>query len=202
MKYKKLNCIMVILAVGLLAGCGTTKVTRVNTDSMIDLSGQWNDYDAMQTSKEMLDDALKSNWLENFIVAKGRKPVIIVGHVANRSHEHINAQVITKYLEHDLLNSGKVTFVASSFERDQLRGEREDQQAGYTDPASMIQMGKEKGADVLLLGSINSIQDQVKGKYVILYQVNLEIIDLTDNTKLWIGQKSIKKKVENSKLKL
>lgn len=193
-------CTAVLISV-FLAGCAT-KVTRVSVDEMIDLSGQWNDYDAMQTAQAMVDDALKARWLQDMAAKKGRNPVVIVGHVSNRSHEHINTGVITKYLERELLDSGKVIFVASSIERDQLRTEREDQQKGFTDPNTIAVIGREKGADVMLIGSINSVQDAIKGKYVILYQVNLEIIDLTDNTKLWIGQKSIKKKVENSKLKI
>ena len=54
----------------------------------------------------------------------------------------------------------------------------------------------------MLKGSINSIKDEIKGKYVILYQVNLELIDLTNNQKVWIGEKEIKKFVKRSKFSL
>ena len=54
---------------------------------------------------------------------------------------------------------------------------------------------EETGADFMLQGSINSVKDEISGKYVILYQVNLELVDLTTNEKAWIGQKEIKKVV-------
>jgi hypothetical protein len=38
----------------------------------------------------------------------------------------------------------------------------------------------------------------IRGKYVILYQVNLELINLTNNQKVWIGQKEIKKVVSRA----
>ena len=51
----------------------------------------------------------------------------------------------------------------------------------------------------MLQGSINTIKDEIKGKYVILYQVNLELIELESNLKAWIGQKEIKKYVKRSR---
>jgi CRISPR/Cas system-associated protein Cas7 (RAMP superfamily) len=62
--------------------------------------------------------------------------------------------------------------------------------------------GKETGADFIVLGSINSVKDEVSGRYVILYQVNLELVDIETNQKVWIGQKNIKKSVKRSKYSL
>ncbi len=98
-----------------------------------------------------------------------------------------------------MLNSGKVVFVASPEERESIREERDDMQQGYTDPDSMIAIGKERGADLMLLGSLNSVKDEVRNKFVMFYQVNLELIDLTTNEKVWIGQKEIKKSVKKGK---
>ena len=181
-----------------MTGCASTKVTRVEPSAPIDLSGNWNDFDAQLASRELIKDALSKGWVDRFLGSHSRNLVVIVGHVANRSMEHINTQVITKELEKELLNSGKVTFVASSTEREDVRGERDDQQKGWTDPATIKQIGKERGADFMLLGSINSVTDEVKGKSARFYQVNLEMVDLLTNEKVWLGQKEIKKKVERS----
>lgn len=183
-----------ITAVFFLGGC-VTKVERVEVDKKIDLSGEWNDYDASLVSEEMIKDCLQNVWLTDFLKAYGRNPAVIVGHITNRSDEHINSYVFTKDLEKALMNSGKVIFVASSEEREPVRAEREDQQRGYTDPATIKEIGKERGADFMLIGSMNSIKDEVKGKYAVLYQVDLELINITTNDKAWIGQKEIKKLV-------
>ncbi len=185
-----------------LGGCTTTKVTRVSEKEKIDISGGWNDYDAMLVAEEMIEDSLNRPWLGNFTDNIGRMPIVLVGHISNKSHEHIDAGTFVKYLEREMLNSGKIIFVASSQEREALRAEREDQQAGHTAKETMAQLGREKGADFMMIGSIHSIKDELKGKYVILYQINLELINLTSNEKVWIGQKQIKKKVEQKQFSL
>ena len=184
-------------------GCSSTKITRVDREQKIDLSGSFNDYDAMLIAKDMVKDCLEKPWLSNFMAGhNGKIPAVIVGYVSNRSYEHINSQIFTKSLERELLNSGKVLFVASPEEREQIREERSDQQQGNTLPETIKKIGKERGADLLLIGSINALKDEVKGRYAILYQVNLELIDLESNDKMWIGQKEIKKLVEQKKFSL
>ena len=193
-----------VVALGFLGGCARQpKVTRTPVKRMIDLSGRWNDSDSQMVSKEMINDCLERTWLERFNEKNSRKPVVIVAAVTNRSSEHINAQVFIKDLERTLLNSGRITFVANRQERQDIRDERNDQQtAGETNPDTINPKGQETGADFMLQGSINSVKDEIKGKYVILYQVNLELIDLTNNQKVWIGQKDIKKLVKRAQYSL
>lgn len=194
--------ILMILAVVCLQGCSSTKVTRVDIEDQIDLSGYWNDSDARMVSQDMVAECLGQNWIQLFIERNNRRPVVIIGQVANNTHEHINPEIFTKHLEREVLNSGLATFVASAEERTQVRLERDDQQKGLTDPETVKRIGKEKGADVMLIGSMNTVKDEVKGKFVILYQVNLEMIDIQTNEKYWIGQTEVKKMVKHSKLSL
>ncbi len=185
-----------------LTGCATTKVERVDVSERVDISGKWNDYDSFLTSKEMIDDCVGSPWWKLFYKKNLRNPIIIVGHVLNKTHEHIKSDVFVKYLERSLLNTGEVDIVASAEERMQVRRERSEQQEGFTDPETIKQMGKEQGADFMLIGSVHTIKDEAKGKYVILYQVNLELVDLETNKKVWIGTKQIKKIVKNARYSL
>jgi len=55
----------------------------------------------------------------------------------------------------------------------------------------------EKGADYIMQGTLNSIVDQYGKSKVTYYQVDLELIDLETNEKAWIGDKKIKKLIEN-----
>ena len=82
----------VILSSLLVAGCGT-KVTRIDVDETVDLSGAWNDTDSRLVAEEMIADALSQPWTLNFASQSGRAPVVIVGTVRNFSHEHINMSV-------------------------------------------------------------------------------------------------------------
>lgn len=184
-----------------LFSCSSTpKVTRVDENEVIDLSGNWNDTDSQLVSQEMINDSVSKPWYDSFLKVKQKNPVIIVGTVLNKSDEHINTETFTKDLEIALLNSGKATFVAARDQRDEVRAERLDQ-ADFSDPATVKKFGKEKGADFMLKGQINTITDSVKNKSVKYYQVELELINIETNEKVWIGQKKIKKFVGKSKYK-
>ena len=174
------------------------KVSRIETNTVTDLSGYWNDTDSRLTAETMIQDLLSRPWLDEYQAAAGQKPIMIVGQVRNKSSEHINTDVFTKDIERELVNSGKVTFVATSTEREQLRDERLDQQY-FSSPETMKAWANETGADHMLLGSINSIVDSVEGQKVVYYQVNLELINIEKNIKVWIGEKKIKKLIEQDK---
>lgn len=194
-----MSCLL-CLSVVLFSCSSTPKVTRVAEDEQIDLSGNWNDTDSKLVADEMIADSVARPWMENFIKEKQNKPRIIVGTVLNKSDEHINTETFTKDLEISLLNTGKATFVADKTQRDEVRSERMDQ-ADFSDPATVKKFGKEIGADFMLKGQINTITDSVKNTTLKYYQVELELIDIETNEKVWIGQKKIKKVVGKSKYK-
>lgn len=182
----------IISAAGLMFGCSSIKVKRMEIGKTVDLSGKWNDTDSRLVSEEMIKDCLARPWLNDFNIKQGKTPVVIIGTVMNRTDEHIDSRLFTSDLEKNLINSAKVKFVAAKQERQEIRDERQDQQI-FSSKETAKPFGKETGADFMVQGSINSVKDEIEGKYVILYQVNLELIDLATNEKAWIGQKQIKK---------
>lgn len=182
-----------------LAGCGhELKVTRVDAGVVTDLSGRWNDTDSRMVAEAMVKEALQYPWLNNFSQAKGRQPVVVVGTVLNSSHEHISVQTFITDLERELTNSQKVTFVAGKGERDEIRTERKEQ-AVYASEETQKAPGKEIGADYMMKGTIATILDEADGTKAVFYQVDLHMIDLENNTKVWYGQKKIKKVVEKKR---
>ncbi|MFZ3090919.1 MAG: penicillin-binding protein activator LpoB [Nitrospirota bacterium] len=181
-----------------IVSCAGPKVSRVGTDTVTDLSGRWNDTDSRLVAEEMVKDALSRPWIDNHSKKYAKQPTVIVGTVLNRSHEHINVQTFTKDLERELTNSGRVQFVAAKGEREEIREERVDQ-AQHSSDETAKGPGKEIGADYMLKGTINTILDEAKGTKVIFYQVDLELIDMGKNIKVWFGQKKIKKVIERNR---
>jgi hypothetical protein len=135
------------------------------------------------------------------MLAQKAKPRVIVGSIANKSHEHINTDPFVNDLSRELTNSGKVVFVASRDQRDEIRDERLDQ-AQNANAATAKSPGNESGADFMLKGSINTIIDEAGKQAVKYYQVDLELINVSTNEKSWIGQKKIKKLVTRKKTRL
>lgn len=182
-----------------LSGCGhEVKVTRVDTGVVTDLSGRWNDTDSRMVAEAMVKEALQYPWLGNFEKANQRQPVVVVGTVLNTSHEHISVQTFITDLERELTNSQKVTFVAGKGERDEVRSERKEQ-AIYAREETQKAPGKEIGADFMMKGAIATILDEAEGTKAVFYQVDLQMIDLENNAKVWYGQKKIKKVVERKR---
>ena len=186
--------ILVLLALVVAIGCGQRKVTRLETDTVTDLSGKWNDTDSRLVAEEMISDCLTRVWLTDFAAAEGRKPVVTVGTIRNRSSEHINTETFSKDFERELINSGKVKFVASREQRGEIRDERMDQQE-FASLETAKRLARETGADYLLFGGINTIEDQLGGTRIMYYQTDLELINIETNEKAWIGTKKIKKEI-------
>jgi uncharacterized protein (TIGR02722 family) len=182
-----------------LSGCGhETKVTRVDAGVVTDLSGRWNDTDSRMVAETMVKESLEYPWLGNFTQSKRRQPVVVVGTILNSSHEHISVQTFVTDLERELTNSQKVTFVAGKGERDELRTERKEQ-AMYSREDTQKAPGKEIGADYMMKGTISTILDELDGTKAVFYQVDLQMVDLESNAKVWYGQKKIKKVIEKKR---
>ena len=179
-------------------GCSQQKtVTRIDPSTNTDLSGVWNDTDSRLVANEMIDNILSERWLSDYKEAKKKNPTVIVGNIRNRSSEHIQTITFIKDLEKALINSGKVDFVANKEEREEVRDERQDQQDNASDE-TLKKFRQETGADFLLRGDITTITDQEGGEKVTFYQVNLELINIETNKKVWIGDKKIKKFISRS----
>ena len=182
-----------------LAACGGTKVTRMDASDVKDLSGRWNDTDSRLVAEEMIHDCLSRPWIDNARTEKGKAPVVIVGSVRNQSHEHISTDTFVEDLQRELINSNKVQFVASKNERGDVRDERLDQDTNASEETRKAH-GKESGADFMLSGAINTIEDSEGGKAVMYYQTNLKLLNMQTNQIAWNGQKKIKKLISRSKV--
>ena len=191
-----------LICAGLAVACAsTTRVERVPVERPIDLSGYWNDTDSRLVAEEMIRDANQRSWSRDFARKHGKKPTVIVGEIRNLSHEHLNTRTFVADLEREWVNSGAVRLVAAPEQRDAIREERSDQ-ARFSSLETAKSMGRELGADFILVGQIDSILDSAGGQTVRFYPVELELIDIETNEKVWIGQKKLKKVVSRSRFKL
>lgn len=197
MQLKRLTFALAIAAFTVFISSCARQVTRVSPDQAIDISGNWNNTDSRMVADEMTKTILGSSWLGDHLEKQaGKKPVVIVGMVQNKSHEHIDAETFVKDVEKSFLQSQRVRLVQGGKKREELRAEKADQQDNAT-LSTMKKFGLENGADYILQGSINSIVDSHKRQKVVYYQVNLELTDIQTNEVVWIGEKKIAKYVKN-----
>ena len=202
MKISKIVVIGLLIILLMLTGCASTTrtVKRISTDEVEDLSGNWNSYDSKQVAEQMIKDLMYRPWLQDFVLEEDRKPVVVVGTIRNLSSEHIQSDIFIKDIERELINSGKIKFVAGIKERDDVREERMEQQS-YASDETAKRLAAESGADFMLQGGIKSNTDTSGGKEVKFYQVDLELINVESNEKVWIGSKEFTKEVQKNKVK-
>ena len=202
-----------VFLIVVIAGCTAVRVTRTSTNQITDLSGRWNDTDSRLVAEKMLKEITHAPWLAQFqqthrtkeqsllldknddeqvVLYREQRPVLIVGTVLNKSHEHIEADVFIKDLERSLIQEGEVRIVTNSIFREKLRNERVGQ-TSFVSPETQKQLGRELGADYMLFGTIHTIVDTEGDNKVVYYQVNLELADLETNELVWVGGKKIKK---------
>ncbi len=199
--YKLLSCLLLI-GIIVFSGCGPTKqVTRIDSDTIIDLSGRWNDTDSRMVAEQMILDCLSHIWITNHVKTTQATPFVIVGNIRNKSNEHIATQTFISDIERAFINSGKVRAVPSKSERSEIREERADQSENAA-IETIKQMGREQGADYMMTGEINTIEDREGGKQIVFYQTVLTLTNIESNEKVWIGQKKIKKYIGRGKFKM
>ena len=176
--------------------CQTRQVTRLDPATAIDLSGRWNDTDSRKVADQMIFDLFESDRFKDYAKAQNGKPVIVVGTIRNKTSEHIDADNFVKKFEVVIHNSGVADLVEADEFRDKLRVERLEQQT-FADPATVKEMGKETGADLMLFGEITSETDVYNNRRVVNYITTLFLTDIETNKRVWYGQNEIKKYVKN-----
>ena len=187
---------LVVLTIALINGCANRKITRVDPNETIDLSGRWNDSDSRLVSEEMIGDLLTSAWIPRYLKANDKRPVVVVGLVENKSHEHINSETFIKDVEKAIIRDGNIRLVVAGEKRNELRKERAEQQ-DYASPETTKKWGKELGADFILQGTINSIVDSYKKQKVVTYQIDLQLTNIETNEVVWMGDTKIKKQISD-----
>jgi len=188
---RSLESFFILSIAVLLSACsGCFKRLDINDDVM--LSDRWNDTDSRLVAEEMMSDMLTFPWFRDYNFSNKGNPTVIVQTIRNRTSEHIPVDTFVNDIKRSLLRAGKVDFVVSGAERDDIRSEREEQALNAA-PDTVAQFGLEQGAGFALSGSINSIVDSNGDQRVSFYQVDLKLIDMTTNREVWNGQKKIKK---------
>lgn len=186
----------------MMISCGSTKVSRVDSDEVIDLDGYWNESDVRIVCDSLIDECINSSRIAKFEGQQGRSPVVIIDSIRNQSSEHIDTSIVEKKFQTAIINSGVMEFVSSSTERQALREEKADQ-ADHSTYDTAKEMDQETGADFMLKGSVKTIVQSAGGKTVRTYYVYAELHDIKTNKIVWMAENdSIKKVIKRQKAKL
>lgn len=206
MRSPRLRAVLVVILALSASACSQRAITRIAPEQAMDLSGRWNDVDSRVVAEALIKQSFESpygpNWAMRHAQSNGgQPPIVIVGTIKNRSMEHIPVGTFTRDLERAFVNSGIVQVVASRDERNELREERADMQDNAA-ANTRARTGSESGANYMLQGEIQTIEDREGGRSVMFYQVDVTLVDTQSNVRTWVGQHKIKKYIERSRLRV
>lgn len=204
MKLVRVMLVTVALGATATTGCGpkrTVQRTEAGSSQGADLSGYWNDLDATIVAKAMIQQCLQHPWTSDFQSENGgNKPVVKLMGVKKRTDDrNVNEEFFAKQLERQLLNSGRVRVVAA-WGQDNVNVVERARQATHANDETAKSQGNETGADFTLQTIVNSQNEtDGEGRSVRAYLVNMELVNVETNEKVWIGEKQIRKIVQQAK---
>jgi len=173
---KLIIMIMVVMVAVVITSCSSRpKVTRIDAQTQIDLSGFWNDTDVRIVCEALIRDFLYSPRAAQAIADIGRRPVVLVGSFRNESSEHIDTGIISTTMETVIFNTGRLDFVAGGAAREELRAERQGE------------IASELGADFMMFGTVRSIVDRAGRHSVRTYFVSAEMTHLETGQRMWMA---------------
>ena len=192
--------LLAALTLATLTGCGTS-ITREDTNTVRDLSGNWNATDSREVAAAMIPQVIGGPWIDRHLAANDNAaPVVKVYRVEvrNQTDEYIDPDIFTNDIIRSLINSGRVRAVRASGSEEATRREQRDQETNAS-AESRKEAFQELGADYLLTGRIMTQNDRAGRTSQRFYQIDLQLEHVTTGELVWLGSHEHSKLVERSR---
>ncbi len=154
-----------LLVGSILPACSSTSYDDPSEEETINVD--WGSTDLQTFSQKMADSLLAApglSYLANPSKGNDQRVVAYMGGISNETSEHINTRDIMRKLTTSLVQSGKIRVVADDAGQEEIGEQvRFQQGSGRVDPAEAKAFGKQKGAEVVIYGSLSSIEKK-KGR--------------------------------------
>jgi uncharacterized protein (TIGR02722 family) len=199
---------LVVAPLVALSACSTIKYD--DPDKVETLTIDFGSTDLQTMASDMvnsLNSAPGLAYLDNPGKSSDKRIVMLVGGVNNRTSEHIDTQGITDAIRVALQQGGKFRFVAGEQGQGEIGDQvRFQQGSGRVDPAQARAFGKQLGAEVVLTGTLRSIEKNkarsLEGggvkKEDVWYQFVLECVNIETGEIIWSNIKEVRKSQQRS----
>lgn len=182
--------LVAVAALG-LNGCASkvqygdaTAVETVNTD--------FGSTDLQMIAEKMTDDLLAAPAMAE-IAPQGKRPILFVDTIKNKTLEHIDTESVTDTISTKLLNSGRFRFVDRT-KVDAIAKEIDFQQnSGMVDEKKAVLVGRQVGAQFMLYGNFSSIVKTSGGTKDVYYKFTMKLTNLETGLVEFQSEKEIRK---------
>ncbi len=197
--------LLILAALPLIAFSACSTVAYDDPDKVETLTIDFGSTDLQVMASEMvtsLNSAPQLAYLENPSKGSDKRVIMLMGGVNNRTSEHIDTEGITDSIRSALLQGGRFRFVAAKQGQEEIGDQvRFQEGSGRVDPAQARAFGKQLGAEVVLFGTLRSIE-KTKGRTLegglqkkqdVWYQFVLECSNIETGEIIWSNIKEVRK---------
>ena len=152
MKNLIVNGMLALALVALASGCATTVARETQLD-MKPKTAALEPQDVRRTVEKMVDSMLAD---QDFIAeVGGRRPVLDITGIKNRSTMHLDMASITDSIRTKLVRSRKFRFMDRTTAADDLQFMNDQALNGLTDAKKAVRAGKQSAAQMYLYGALD-----------------------------------------------
>lgn len=190
--------VVVIAAIAAVfsSGCSTSMVA---TETQLDrkaMTAALEPQDVRRTVEKMVDSMLAD---QEFIAEiGGKRPVLDITGIKNRSSMHLDMRSITSSIRTKLLRSRRFRFMDRSTAADDLQIMNDQALNGMTDQSKAVKMGRQSAAQMYLYGELSEMRQHVDGVTDRYYKFTLNLKDIGSGEIVWSDEQEIRKQQETS----
>ncbi len=174
---------LVVLTVALvLSSCSSFKAERVDgnkgDEKALAITDKWVLKDTENAVKDILEQIGKHKGFQRYLGDTKKKPKLFIMEVQNETSEpYFPVADLNDELLNEFSASGEYTLIDNQA-REKILKEIKYQAEGMVDSAQMVQIGRQTGADLIILGAIRMNPETRDGKTIKQYTVNMRMTNL------------------------
>ncbi len=160
------------------------------------IDDKWSETDLRVTAQTMIAAMTSKPWLKDYVALnQGKKPLMILEEIENRTDEHIDTEALMEYIRDELV--GKVRILDKKG-RQAIKEETDYQQSGAVAEDKAVKTGRQLGANFMLGGAITSNVHTQGGLKKITYQTAMTLTNIETAEIEWTQKKLLTKTMKRS----
>ena len=188
--------VIAAIAATFSSGCSTSTIA---TETQLDrkaMTAALEPQDVRRTVEKMVDSMLAD---QEFIAEiGGKRPVLDITGIKNRSSMHLDMRSITSSIRTKLLRSRRFRFMDKSTAADDLQIMNDQALNGMTDQSKAVKMGRQSAVQMYLYGELTEMRQHVDGVTDRYYKFTLNLKDIGSGEIVWSDEQEIRKQQETS----
>ena len=186
-----------------LGACSESFVGEYSDPKAVEIvDDRWNETDARKSAEVLINSMLSKPWLNEHLRGhEGKRPMVVVDTIENRTDEHIDTKAIGEAIRDEILNSGQVRFADLEGREKILKEMKYQNKSGMVSANTAQQLGKQIGAQFMLTGNLSSsVHSNDSGLKTVTYQIVLKLTNFESAEIVWSQKYDIKKRFKRSSL--